>query len=93
MMTVQHRLRLFFMGSLVALSVLGMPSPRAAVSMPHESHGETSAQFQALEQPLWLKGLVTAGGIGLMGLELWWFLGHASGAPASKRDQVSRSEP
>lgn len=30
--------------------------------------------FQKIEQPLTVKMLVTAGGVGLMGLELWWFL-------------------
>jgi plastocyanin domain-containing protein len=37
---------------------------------PHEETG----QFRAIEQPLWVKGAVTAGGLGLIGLELWWFL-------------------
>ncbi|MFB2978003.1 hypothetical protein [Microseira sp. BLCC-F43] len=32
-------------------------------------------QFQPIEQPLWVKGAVTAGGLALIGLEIWWFLG------------------
>ncbi|MEP0873253.1 cupredoxin domain-containing protein [Trichocoleus desertorum AS-A10] len=35
---------------------------------------EQTGQFQRIEQPLWLKGAVTVGGLGLVGLELWWFL-------------------
>lgn len=31
-------------------------------------------QFQRIEQPLSNKVLVTLGGLGLIGLELWWFL-------------------
>lgn len=32
-------------------------------------------QFHRIEQPLWVKGAVTAGGLALIGLEIWWFLG------------------
>lgn len=35
---------------------------------------QENIQFQAIEQPLGLKIVVTLGGIGLIGLELWWFL-------------------
>lgn len=35
---------------------------------------ETNSQFYRLEQPLQLKILVTLGGIGLIGTEVWWFL-------------------
>jgi plastocyanin domain-containing protein len=35
---------------------------------------EKAGQFQRIEQPLWAKVAVTAGGLGLIGLELWWFL-------------------
>lgn len=64
--------------SIAALSILlGITSGRAVAQathegMPHltEEHGE----FQRIEQPLWAKGAVTAGGLGLIGLELWWFL-------------------
>lgn len=44
--------------------------------MPHEPVPSASTgDFQRLEQPLWVKGAVTIGGLGLIGLELWWFLG------------------
>jgi plastocyanin domain-containing protein len=48
--------------------------------MPHStetvqpSHAEQSGQFRRIEQPLANKSIVTLGGLGLIGLELWWFL-------------------
>lgn len=36
------------------------------------------SNFRQIEQPLPLKLIVTLGGIGLMGLELWWFLFYQS---------------
>jgi plastocyanin domain-containing protein len=30
--------------------------------------------FRRIEQPLWVKGAVTCGGLALIGLEIWWFL-------------------
>ena len=57
---------------------LGIASGQAVAQMPHEgmqhSESERASQFRHIEQPLWLKGAVTAGGLGLIGLELWWFL-------------------
>ncbi len=35
---------------------------------------KSTAQFRNIEQPLSLKIGVTAGGLTLIGLELWWFL-------------------
>jgi len=32
------------------------------------------SQFQRIEQPLSNRAIVTVGGLGLIGLELWWFL-------------------
>ncbi|MBE9010267.1 hypothetical protein IQ250_08620 [Pseudanabaenaceae cyanobacterium LEGE 13415] len=31
-------------------------------------------QFHRIEQPIRNKAIVTLGGLGLIGLELWWFL-------------------
>jgi plastocyanin domain-containing protein len=57
---------------------LGIASSPAVAQMPHEemqhSRSERTSQFQRIEQPLWLKGTVTVSGLGLIGLELWWFL-------------------
>ena len=41
--------------------------------MNHAAPAET-AQFQRVEQPLGAKIAVTGVGLGLIGLELWWFL-------------------
>ncbi|HAN75875.1 MAG TPA: hypothetical protein DCQ51_01805 [Planktothrix sp. UBA8407] len=39
-----------------------------------ETHAEPSNnQFRTIEQPLSTKMVVTAGGLTLIGLELWWF--------------------
>jgi len=42
-----------------------------AVQVPAK---DSTRQFRRIEQPLGLKTLVTLGGLGLIGLELWWFL-------------------
>ncbi|MBD2041558.1 cupredoxin domain-containing protein [Microcoleus sp. FACHB-672] len=39
-----------------------------------EIHPKQTAQFQRIEQPLAAKAGVTLGGLGLIGLELWWFV-------------------
>ncbi|MBE9206819.1 hypothetical protein IQ244_09880 [Nostoc sp. LEGE 06077] len=41
-------------------------------------------QFRRIEQPLSIKGAVTAVGLGLIGLEIWWFL---LSKPKSHSDQ------
>jgi plastocyanin domain-containing protein len=73
-------------GSIVTLSfLLGIASGEATAQMPHagmqhltpEQTGQfqhPEQPFQHLEQPLGVKGVVTVGGLGLIGLELWWFL-------------------
>lgn len=43
--------------------------PQHTGELPHPS-----TEFQAIEQPLHNKLLVTLAGLGLIGLELWWFL-------------------
>lgn len=61
-------------GIILAGGVLGVASG-GAVAMPHGERQpvELTSEFQRIEQPGWLKGAVTAGGLGLIGLELWWF--------------------
>ncbi|OWY65545.1 hypothetical protein B7486_41465 [cyanobacterium TDX16] len=58
--------------------IFGMTSGAAVAQMSHagmqRSATERTSQFERIEQPLWLKDAVTAGGLGLIGLELWWFL-------------------
>lgn len=53
--------------------VLGVASGNAVAQMPHQI-SESTGQFQRIEQPLSNKIIVTVGGLGLIGLELWWFL-------------------
>jgi plastocyanin domain-containing protein len=61
--------------------VLGIASGEAVAQMPHEmnemqpSQDRSTEQFQKIEQPIVNKIVVTLGGLGLIGLELWWFLG------------------
>jgi plastocyanin domain-containing protein len=65
------------LGGITALSVLlGTTSGAAVAQMSHEEMQTTeqTGEFQHIDQPLWVKGAVTAGGLGLIGLELWWFL-------------------
>ncbi|WP_370304169.1 cupredoxin domain-containing protein [Pleurocapsa sp. CCALA 161] len=60
--------------------VLGIASGNAVAQMPHNmkemqpSQRDQTGQFQPIEQPLRNKIIVTVGGLGLIGLELWWFL-------------------
>ena len=77
------------MGVILGLSVsIGM---HGAIAQMTDRDGQgsmppSSVQFRRIEQPLWLKGAITAGGIGLMGLELWWFLVH----PTKSRTQETK---
>jgi len=59
-----------FLSSLtgVMISLTSLFSPVTAAETNQDS------RFQTIQQPLTVKLLVTAGGIGLIGLELWWFL-------------------
>jgi plastocyanin domain-containing protein len=49
--------------------LLGIPHPATAQIAPNNT-----GEFRHIEQPLGLKIGITAAGIGLIGLELWWFL-------------------
>ncbi len=56
--------------------LLGAISGALAAEMPaaHNMPSQSSSQFQRIDQPIANKVAVTLGGLGLMGLELWWFL-------------------
>lgn len=58
--------------------LLGVVSGEAMAQMPHDmvpsDAPQQTGQFHRVEQPLWVKAAVTAGGLGLIGLELWWFM-------------------
>ena len=62
--------------TLIGLGLLaGLTSHALASANPHLSN--ISAQntiVQTIQQPFWTKAVVTSVGIGLIGLEFWWFL-------------------
>jgi plastocyanin domain-containing protein len=69
--------RATFLGTLAGLGfLLGAISGIIAAEAPGQmdSMPQRSSQFQAIDQPVRNKILVTIGGIGLVSLELWWFL-------------------
>ena len=59
------------MGCLIAIA-----SPQAMAQIPLEMalSKQEKVHFRRIEQPLGLKTAVTLGGIGLIWLELWWFI-------------------
>ena len=71
---------------------LGITSGQAVAQMSHAGmqrfESDRTSQFERIEQPLWLKGTVTVGGLGLIGLELWWFL---LGKPQSRQHNSERN--
>ncbi|MDQ2100323.1 MAG: hypothetical protein QQW96_22070 [Tychonema bourrellyi B0820] len=68
---LHHRQTALSLGSLGIM--LGIASGvRANQISIHPAN--STAQFRHIEQPLNLKIGVTAGGLTLIGLELWWFL-------------------
>ncbi|MGB8698226.1 MAG: hypothetical protein WCD18_02310 [Thermosynechococcaceae cyanobacterium] len=62
-------LSLSWVGESVAQK-LGAKGLSATLPQPNAS----THMFQPIDQPLWLKASVTAIGLVLIGLELWWFL-------------------
>ncbi len=67
-----------FFGTLAGFGfLLGVISGALAAEMPAKHNmapQSSSTQFQRIDQPLANKVAVTLGGLGLIGLELWWFL-------------------
>jgi plastocyanin domain-containing protein len=51
---------------------MGVPAQEDHGTMDHPP--EATGQFQRIEQPLWSKVAVASAGLGLIGLELWWFV-------------------
>nr|RNJ68498.1 MAG: cupredoxin domain-containing protein [Leptolyngbya sp. IPPAS B-1204] len=80
--------RAFFIASLAGLGVLLGDIPgvisgdtsRTIAAPDHSTHienqrnGQSTGQFQRVQQPLANRVAITLGGLGLIGLELWWFL-------------------
>ncbi|XTZ12608.1 MAG: cupredoxin domain-containing protein, partial [cyanobacterium endosymbiont of Rhopalodia inflata] len=64
------KIKLFFF-TLISLSLI---FGNISVSYAKIKSKETNSQLYRFEQPLQFKILVTLGGIGLIGTEVWWFL-------------------
>lgn len=65
-------LKKVLLGTLAGVGLL-FGATAAVAQMPMESPPQTT-QFRRIDQPIGLKIAVTAGGLALIGLELWWFL-------------------
>ncbi|MGG6264606.1 hypothetical protein ACQ4M3_26830 [Leptolyngbya sp. AN03gr2] len=61
----------FIISGITSLGLLFSASTAIAQSS-HET--KQTEPFQRIEQPFANKAIVTIGGLGLIGLELWWFL-------------------
>lgn len=75
------------LGSLAGVGLLlGTASGVAAAEMPMD-HSAPGGEFERIEQPLGVKIGVAAGGLFLIGLELWWFL---LSKPKAKQSSVEQ---
>ncbi|HEY9906095.1 MAG TPA: hypothetical protein V6D18_00645 [Thermosynechococcaceae cyanobacterium] len=74
------------LGSLAGVAVLLATAGVAAAEMPTEPSAP-QGEFEQIEQPLGAKLGVAAGGVFLVGLELWWFLLSKPKAKQSALDQ------
>jgi plastocyanin domain-containing protein len=63
-------------GTLVGLGLsLGIVLSGGAIAAPHNMNSQPPpTEFRRIDQPLINKIAVTLGGMGLIGLDLWWFL-------------------
>ena len=68
------RYQKFALSSLAILGLLLAMSTASPAQTSHDTVAESGGGFRRIEQPLWAKALVTTGGLGLIGLQLWWFL-------------------
>lgn len=65
------------LGSVVGVGIilgLGTTPALTQMSPATKASPQSTAAFRHIEQPVAVKGVVTAVGLGLIGLELWWFL-------------------
>ncbi|WP_199290076.1 hypothetical protein [Leptolyngbya sp. FACHB-36] len=71
------------------LSTVGAAAAQMAPDQmpPEMPHTSAPSSFQRIEQPLWITGSVTAAGLALIGLEIWWFL---LSKPTSRRTATSQ---
>lgn len=73
--------RITLTSAIASLGIIsGIASGEVVAQMPHSmdemqpSQNQSTEQFQKIEQPLVNRIVVTLGGLGLIGLEVWWFL-------------------
>lgn len=66
--------------------VTSTETPRISMAMPHTS--PSTGEFERIEQPFGIKLGVTAVGVSLIGLELWWFLGSK---PRAQKVRLSKA--
>lgn len=77
-------------GSIASLGLLlSLTSGVKAAEMPTHMSVQTN-QFRRIEQPLSLKVAVTIGGLGLIGIELWWFLLSQAQSQPTTTNQEAR---
>lgn len=78
----------YFFGYIINLSLLFflLGNPQNAMAKMPETEVEIPSQFTKIEQPLPLKIGITLGGIGLISLELWWFLFSKTKAQQAEKD-------
>lgn len=62
-----------FLSKIISLFLLLGITQNAMATRP-ETEAEIPGKFIKIEQPLPLKIGITLGGLGLISLELWWFL-------------------
>ncbi|MDF5707328.1 MAG: cupredoxin domain-containing protein [Nostoc sp. S4] len=66
------------LGSIASFGLaLSVGSGKVVAQMNHQmqtSERSQTVQFHRIQQPLGVKSTVTAVGLGLIGLEIWWFL-------------------
>ena len=60
----------FYLSQILLPAILATSAQAVSV----ESHSEPAEQFRQIQQPVPVKIAVTAAGLGLIGLELWWFM-------------------
>ena len=72
-------------GFFLSLSSETILAQKLEVKMPASDSEQTS--FRQIEQPLGTKIAVTLGGLGLVGVELWWFLMSKNRAATAKASQ------
>ncbi len=61
-------------GSITSLVLaLGFTSGQAVARL-NDLMPMQASQFHRIEQPFWVKATVTVIGLGLIGVEIWWFL-------------------